>query len=47
MTKEDRDKLYEQFKKDPNAKTFEDDSLDYTLRRYREDQNKSFWDKFR
>lgn len=47
MTQADWDKLYEQFKNDPKARTFEDDSLDYTLKRYREDQNKSLWDKLR
>lgn len=40
MTKADWDKVYQDFLNDPNAKRYEDDSLDYTLKRYWEDQNK-------
>lgn len=34
MTDADWDKLYEEFVKDPKAKTYDDDSKDYTLKKY-------------
>ena len=47
MSKEDWDKVYQDFLNDPNAKRYEDDSLDYTLKKYWEENNKSFLDKLR
>ena len=47
MTQKDRDELYKKFLNDPEAKTYADDSLDYTLKNYWEKNNKTFWDKLR
>lgn len=47
MTQKDRNELYKKFLNDPEAKTYADDSLDYTLKNYWEENNKTFWDKLR
>lgn len=47
MTDKDRDELYNKFLNDPDAKRYADDSLDYTLKNYWEENNKTFWDKLR
>ena len=47
MTEKDWDELYKKFLNDPDAKTYADDSLDYTLKNYWEKNNKTFWDKLR
>ena len=45
MTDKDWNKVYEERKNDPDVTRYSDDSIDYQVRKYREDKNTSWTDK--